>query len=105
MTPHEESQPSAECVASFIEFAMKRASHTLPSCRLIIAKCNGFASEKCSREQNVLASDPFRCTASRCRAHSQNVSSQILRNLCAEHANLIRSLAEVTCASSRLLSR
>jgi hypothetical protein len=35
---------------------------------------------------------PFRCTASRCRAHSQNMSSQILRNLCAEHAHLIRSL-------------
>jgi len=26
----------------------KRPNHSLPSCPLIIAKCNGFASEKCS---------------------------------------------------------
>src|SRR5262249_52321623 len=28
---------------------------------------------------------PFRCTASRCRAYSHNMSSQILRNLCAAY--------------------
>ena len=56
MTPHEETQPSSEKNAALSNFRWKPASHSLPSCPHIIAKCNGFASKKCSLQRNLHAS-------------------------------------------------
>jgi len=59
VTPHEEFQPNFECDTVVPLSFWKRASHTLPSCPLIIAKCNAIASEKVPPATKYAKSIPF----------------------------------------------
>jgi hypothetical protein len=42
-----------------IEISMETGIHSMPSCPLIIAKCSGFASKKCSRHLILLNDIPL----------------------------------------------